>query len=236
MLPYFQQKVWKINLNIDDSKEVIKKSSTAVGLETSYSSPAGGPLPAMLTLGDLNVSLTVAGKSAITFSGGIDFRNTPDAIKYKYYYQSKASDGAFIAVRFFDQSNNEYKDGDIIITSTNSTYTEYTKPLSTNGKDIRRMNIAIGSNYDSEKFAENKIQTGADGFGVKFYVDKLEFTYSSVLAGLKANNTDASLNNKAFSVTLSDPEQVGIPQLDFMGEVSDQAQKITWQNPTKDAQ
>lgn len=209
-------------------KEVIKKSNTAVGLETSYSSPAGGPLPAMLTLGDLNVAFTVAGKSTISFAGGIQFRNTPDKVIAKYYYQSKASDGAFIAVRFFDKEEKEYKDGDFIITATNSGYTEYSKDIAISGKDIRKMNIAIGSNYSADKFAENKIQTGAGGSGVKFYVDKISFSYNNELSKIKVNGNEVAASSKTLTYTLPSSETIGVPQLDFIGQVTDQAQKVEW--------
>ena len=208
--------------------EVIKKSDTAVGLETSYSSPAGGPLPAMLTLGDLNVAFTVAGKSTISFAGGIQFRNTPDNVSVKYYYQTKKSDGAFIAVRFYDYENKEYKDGDWIITSTNSNYTEYSKSIATDGKDIRKMNIAIGSNYDEGNFAENKIQNGAGGSGVKFYVDKIAFSYNNKLSKVFVNGAEATKGSgNMFTYTLPSSEMTDEPVLTFVGEVSDQAQKVT---------
>ena len=227
-VPADKQERVKVVTSTYTGDEVIKKSNTAVGLETSYSSPAGGPLPAMLTLGDLNVAFTVAGKSTISFAGGIEFRNTPDKVIAKYYYQSKASDGAFIAVRFFDKEEKEYKDGDFIITATNSGYTEYSKDIAISGKDIRKMNIAIGSNYSADKFAENKIQTGAGGFGVKFYVDKISFSYNSTLSKVKVNGADATLSNKTFSYTLPSAETIGVPQLAFVGQVSDQAQKVVW--------
>ena len=229
-VPADKQEEVRVLSSTKTGKEVIKKSTTAVGLETTYSSPAGGPLPAMLTLGDLNVAFTVAGKSTIAFAGGIQFRNTPDEVRYKYYYQTKASDGAFIAVRFFDFASTEYKDGDLIITSTNSNYTEYSKKISTSGKDIRKMNIAIGSNYNASNFAENKIQNGAGGSGVKFYVDKISFVYSSALSKVQVNGVDATKVDSKFSYTLPSSETIGIPDLTFVGEVSDQAQKVEWDN------
>lgn len=228
-VPADKQEEVRVLSSTKTGKEVIKKSNTAVGLETTYSSPAGGPLPGMLTLGDLNVAFTVAGKSTIAFAGGIQFRNTPDEVRYKYYYQSKASDGAFIAVRFFDFASTEYKDGDLIITSTNSGYTEYSKKISTSGKDIRKMNIAIGSNYNASNFAENKIQNGSGGSGVKFYVDKISFLYSSTLSKVKVNGGDElTATGNSFNYALPSAETTGIPQLSFIGEVSDQAQSVSW--------
>ena len=227
-VPADKQERVKVVTSTYTGDEVIKKSNTAVGLETSYSSPAGGPLPAMLTLGDLNVAFTVAGKSTISFAGGIQFRNTPDKVIAKYYYQSKASDGAFIAVRFFDKEEKEYKDGDFIITATNSGYTEYSKDIAISGIDIRRMNIAIGSNYSADKFAENKIQTGAGGYGVKFYVDKISFSYNNELSKIKVNGNEVAASSKTLTYTLLSSETIGVPQLDFIGQVTDQAQKVEW--------
>lgn len=225
-VPADKQKEVKVLSSTPTGNEVIKKSSTAVGLETSYSSPAGGALPAMLTLGDLNVAFTVAGKSAISFAGGITFRNTPDKVKLKYYYQTKKDDGAFIAIRFFDNASTEYKN-DQIITATNSNYTEYTHNLSTDGKDVRKMNIAIGSNYQSGNFADNKIQGPSSG--VKFYVDKISFLYSSALSKVKVNGgEELTATANKFTYTLPSAETTGIPELTFIGEVSDQAQIIVW--------
>ena len=87
------------------------------------------------------------------------------------------------------------------------------------------MNIVLNSYYDTQGGlgTEGMISPVAE-----MYVDWLRFTYNSTLSKVKVNGADATLSNKTFSYTLPSSETIGVPQLSFVGQVSDQAQKVVW--------
>lgn len=206
--------------------EIVKHSETAVELNTTtHCSAAGGALPAITTLGKIAGAMSVANKTSYTSYSYIRFHNTPDAISVNYQYEKKAGNGALFAYCFEDNDYNEWS-FDYTTSSTTSAYITHTQPLQLSGKQIRGMNITISATNESQ---------GAS-VGAKLYVDWFKLHYNSTLSALSANGIDAALDANAFSVTLSDPEAVQTPALSFTGEVSDQAQKITWQEETTDGE
>ena len=206
--------------------EIVKHSETAVELNTTtYCSAAGGALPAITTLGKIAGAMSVANKTSYTSYSYIRFRNTPDAISVNYQYEKKAGNGALFAYCFEDNDYNEWS-FDYTTSSTTSAYITHTQPLQLSGKQIRGMNITISATNESQ---------GAS-VGAKLYVDWFKLHYNSTLSALSVNGIDAALDANAFSVTLTDPEAVQTPALSFTGEVSDQAQKITWQEETTDGE
>ena len=203
--------------------EVVKTSSSVVGLETTYWSAAGGALPAIITLGKLSGTMAVANKTHYEFYDYIDFMNTPDEITVNYKHQSHADNGAFFAYRFKDANNAEYS-FDFTDNSTSSSYKTKTQTLTLDGKPIVGMNIAVDATNKSE---------GASS-GAKLYVDWFRLSYNSKPKAAKVNGINAVLNSKVFTVTLTDPEDINIRSYEFNGEVSDQAQLLTWSEPVID--
>ncbi len=188
-----------------------------VGLETTYWSAAGGALPAIITLGKLSGAMAVANKTHYEFYDYIDFHNTPDAISVNYKHQAHEDNGAFFAYRFKDASNDEYS-FDFTDNSTSSSFKTQTQQLTLDGKAIVGMNIAVD--------ATNK-DAGASG-GAKLYVDWFKLIYNSTPKDAWANGVKADLKNKVFTATITDPEFVERPSYEFKGEVSDQAQLMSW--------
>ena len=203
--------------------EVVKTSSTVVGLETTYWSAAGGALPAIITLGKLSGAMAVANKTKYEFYDYIDFMNTPDEITVNYKHQSHADNGAFFAYRFKDANNTEYS-FDFTDNSTSSSYKTKTQTLTLDGKPIVGMNIAVDATHKSQ---------GASS-GAKLYVDWFRLSYNSKPKAAKVNGINAVLNSKVFTVTLTDPEDINIRSYEFNGEVSDQAQLLNWSEPVID--
>lgn len=202
----------------ETGSEIVKSSDTQVGFKTKYWSAAGGALPAVITLGKLSGAISVKNETHYDFAGYINFHNTPDAISVNYQYKSKAGNGALFAYRFQDYDDTEYN-FDYTQTATSGQYSTYTQPLDLSGKHIKGMNIAVDATNESR---------GASS-GAELYVDWFKFSYNSTLTSLKVNGIDATLSDTAFSVTLTDPEEIQTPALAFTGQVVDQAQKITWQ-------
>lgn len=188
-----------------------------VGLETTYQSAAGGALPAIITLGKLSGAMAVANKTHYEFYDFIDFHNTPDAISVNYKHQAHKDNGAFFAYRFKDASNDEYS-FDFTDNSTSSSFKTQTQQLTLDGKAIVGMNIAVD--------ATNK-DAGASG-GAKLYVDWFKLIYNSTPKDAWANGVKADLKNKVFTATITDSEFVERPSYEFKGEVSDQAQLMSW--------
>lgn len=221
----FFDKITVLWVDAKTGAEVVKKSDTSVGLETTYWSTAGGALPAMMTLGTLSGGLSVANKTHYEFSDYIRFYNTPDSISVNYQYKSKAGSGALFAYRFKGIENDkdvsynfDYKQ-----TNTSSSYITHTQPLALDGKHITGMNIAVDATNES---------SGASA-GAELYVDWFRLSYNSTLKSLSVNGIPATLKNNIFTATLTDPEYTAIPALAFTGEVSDQAQDVVWQPETQ---
>ena len=203
--------------------EVVKTSSSVVGLETTYWSAAGGALPAIITLGKLSGTMAVANKTHYEIYDYIDFMNTPDEITVNYKHQSHADNGAFFAYRFKDANNTEYS-FDFTDNSTSSSYKTKTQTLTLDGKPIVGMNIAVDATNKSE---------GASS-GAKLYVDWFRLSYNSTPKTATVNGLNAPLSGKVFTATLTDPEEINLPSYEFNGEVSDQAQLLTWAAPVKE--
>ena len=203
--------------------EVVKTSSSVVGLETTHWSAAGGALPAIITLGKLSGTMAVANKTHYEFYDYIDFMNTPDEITVNYKHQSHADNGAFFAYRFKDANNTEYS-FDFTDNSTSSSYKTKTQTLTLDGKPIVGMNIAVDATNKSE---------GASS-GAKLYVDWFRLSYNSTPKTATVNGLNAPLSGKVFTATLTDPEEINLPSYEFNGEVSDQAQLLTWAAPVKE--
>ena len=203
--------------------EVVKTSSSVVGLETTYWSAAGGALPAIITLGKLSGTMAVANKTHYEFYDYIDFMNTPDEITVNYKHQSHADNGAFFAYRFKDANNTEYS-FDFTDNSTSSSYKTKTQTLTLDGKPIVGMNIAVDATNKSE---------GASS-GAKLYVDWFRLSYNSTPKTATVNGLNAPLSGKVFTATLTDPEEINLPSYEFNGQVSDQAQLLTWAAPVEE--
>ncbi|MBO7457767.1 MAG: hypothetical protein J6T80_00755 [Paludibacteraceae bacterium] len=200
------------------ASDVIKKeSNTVVHLVTAYWAALAGPIPSVLNLGTMTAKFAVAGGTTVTPSGFIGFHNTPDKAIVNYKYTSKAGNGALFRFKFVDIDGEEHL-FDHTQTSTKSSYANYNVPLTTDGMAVAGLDIIID--------ATGQYPTASSS--ADLYVDSIAFTYNSTPKDAKVNGIDAVLNDKKFTVTLTDPEDVNIRSYEFNGEVSDQAQKLTW--------
>lgn len=201
---------------------ISKEDATTVHLNTAYWAATGGPIPAIMNLGDMNGTFAVAGGTRVTPSGFIKHYNSPDNAIIRYRYKDNAGDGALFRFKFFDKKGNEYtfnhKD-----TQESSEFKVVNLPLSTQGKNITGLDIIID--------ASGKYPTA--GYTANLYVDYVRFSYNSTLTSLKINDSIATMDGNAFSYTLPDSENTLLPTLTFTGEVADQAQLVVWGEETK---
>lgn len=209
------------NKGLWKSGDEVKQNPTGVvDMKTSYSTTCGGMIPGFITLGTVTGSLGVAGSSSFQVSGSITFRNTPDVLSVYYKQPSISTNNRIVYQLTGDMGNKE------LVHTDKATFSNY-KQLD---MDLSSVNAAVG-NPSSMNIILNSyhVESGTiAASGAEMNVDWVRFSYNSQLTALKVNGLDAALTGKAFKVTLTDCEQTRIPTLAFTGQVSDQAQRITW--------
>ena len=209
--------------------EIFKLTDGVLGISWGYWAALKSSAPLVLTLGNTDgFKYAVNGGSKASFSGGIPFHNTPDAVDITYQLVTDELDSKFSVVISDAQGNTETVD--YIATEVTSNFTTHRQPLATAGKITQKLNINID--------ASNGHLAGTDAgcwtkdycpYGDVIYIDRIAFVYSSALTGLTANGVPAALNGNEFTVTLEDSE-VELPSLTFTGEVPDQQQLVSWSN------
>ena len=220
----FQKSFWKVD---NPGVEIFKLTDGVLGISWGYWAELKSSAPLVLTLGSTDgFKYAVNGGSKATFSGGIPFRNTPDAADITYQLVESDLDSKFSFVFTDEQGNVETTD--FTATEVNSGFTTHRQALSTAGKAIQQLNINID--------ASNGYLAGTDAgcwtknycpYSDVIYIDRIAFVYSSALTALTVNDVPATLNGKDFTVALEDAE-VELPTLAFTGEVPDQQQLVSW--------
>lgn len=198
---------------------ISKDGNSAVHLQTTYWAALAGPVPAVINLGDMSSGFAVAGATRVIPFGFIGFHNTPDNALINYKYTDKAGEGALFRFKFFNMSGESY-DVDYRQQNTNANYSKVQVPLNTNGKYVSGLDIVID--------ASGKYPSGSQN--ANLYVDYIRFQYNNALKNIKVNGELAQRNGNNFTYTLAEAANTMIPLLEFIGEVSDQAQKVVWSN------
>ena len=196
---------------------VQKESETVVHLENTQWAALAGPVPAVINLAQMSAKFAVAGGTTTTPSGFIAFHNTPDEVSMNYKYPTKAGNGARFRYIFFDAVGASHTFDNLDANESND-YKTVSLPLTTNGISVNGMDIIID--------ASGKYPSGSAS--AHLYVDYLRFSYNSTLKSISANGVQATQKGNKFTVRLTDMEDPYLPSLTFVGEVSDQAQKVTW--------
>ena len=196
---------------------ISKDGNSAVHLQTTYWAALAGPVPAVINLGDMSSGFAVAGATRVIPFGFIGFHNTPDNALINYKYTDEAGEGALFRFKFFNMSGESY-DVDYRQQNTNANYSKVQVPLNTNGKYVSGLDIVID--------ASGKYPSGSQN--ANLYVDYIRFQYNNALKNIKVNGELAQRNGNNFTYTLAEAANTMIPSLEFIGEVSDQAQKVVW--------
>lgn len=212
----------------DPGKEIFIKDDGILGISWGYWSALKGSAPLVLTLGSTEgFKYKENGGSSASFSGGIPFRNTPDAVDIT----SRLVDDEELKSKFsfvFTDEQNNVNTIDYIVSERTDNYITHRQPLANAGKVIKQLNINID--------ASNGYLAGVDvagtftnyiNYGDVIYIDRIAFVYSSALTALAVNGVPATLSGNDFTVALEDSE-VELPTLSFTGEVPDQQQVVTW--------
>ena len=202
-------------------EECKKASDGSVYLKTSYRSLCARNIPAFITLG--TVSGEINSTNSFSYTGSIAFRNSPDVLTVRYkaptvknrnhiIYQLWGSDGFKEIDESDTQSFSSYKEKAINLAEANKAGVP------------TAMNIVLNSYYDTQG------GLGTEGFGTvaEMNVDWLRLSYNNELSKIKVNGNEVAASSKTLTYTLPSSETIGVPQLDFIGQVTDQAQKVEW--------
>lgn len=222
----FSAVLWQVD---NPGVEIFKLTDGVLGISWGYWAALKSSSPLVLTLGNTDgFKYAVNGGSKASFSGGIPFHNTPDAVDITYQLVTDELDSKFSIVISDAQGNTETVD--YIATEVTSNFTTHRQPLATAGKITQMLNINID--------ASNGHLAGTDAgcwtknycpYSDVIYIDRIAFVYSSALIGISVNDVPATLNGNEFTIALQDSE-VELPTLSFTGEVPDQQQVVSWAN------
>ena len=183
-----------------------------------------GSVPAVINLGGLAGSFAVAGGTRVVPLGFIGFHNTPDQAIINYKYTNHAGNGALFRFKFYDLGGQAH-DFDYRQTSEVANYREVSIPLNTSELLVSGLDIIVDA---TGKYPESS--SSAD-----LYIDYIRFAYNHTLTDIKVNGQKASKSGNNFNYTLKATDSDLLPNLQFIGEVPDQAQQIVWSDETIDA-
>lgn len=203
---------------------VSKDGTSAVHLNTQNWPALAGSVPAVINLGGLAGSFAVAGGTRVVPLGFIGFHNTPDQAIINYKYTNHAGNGALFRFKFYDLGGQAH-DFDYRQTSEVANYREVSIPLNTSELLVSGLDIIVDA---TGKYPESS--SSAD-----LYIDYIRFAYNHTLTDIKVNGQKASKSGNNFNYTLKATDSDLLPNLQFIGEVPDQAQQIVWSDETIDA-
>ena len=225
----FKKKVLFLTWYVDNpGKEIFRHKDGILGISWGYWSALTGSSPLVLTLGSTEgLKYGDSGNSSASFSGGIPFRNTPDAVDIT----SQLVDDEGLKSKFsfvFTDKDGQKETVDYIASEVTSSFVTHRQPLSIAGKvpQLLNINIDASNGHLAGTNISGTTNTYID-YGHVIYIDRIAFVYSSALTALTVNGVPASLNGNDFVVDLSDSE-VELPTLTFTGEVVDQQQVVDW--------
>ncbi len=194
----------------------------------------GGRFPGIMSIGSMNVQVSLAGESVTEIGEGITFRNTPDDISFRYNPVTTnsdvigMSDNIRIMCTLSDGSSTQtfqHTDG-----TYNNTWKTYTKGLGFNLKTPKTLNLWVNSSkYDNAKSFDKygsltnfKVATGS-----QLRVDYIRLVYSSKINSIKVNGTVAALSGTSATATI-DADYCGLPEISITGAVDDQMYNISY--------
>ncbi len=222
----FSALLWHVD---NPGREIFKLKDGVLGISWGYWAALESSSPLVLTLGNTDGFLYKVNKgSSASFSGGIPFRNTPDAADITYQYVNDDGLKSKFSFVFTDEQGTQTYD--YIASELTSNYTTYRLPLATANKVIDSLNINIDASngYKKETDAGCWTKYYCD-YGDVIYIDRIGFVYNSTLTELTVDGQTATLTDKNLAVDFSNSEMV-LPALTFKGEVPDQMPVVTWSN------
>lgn len=206
---------------------VSNPTTSVVELQTQYSTPGGGMIPGFITLGDVSGNWGVAGSSSFGISGGIPFHNSPDEIIFNYKLETVSTNNQ---IQYILTGSDGTKTLEWNESATSSSYKDYKYSLAEANAvagEPTTLNILINS--------YKQIDGTIVAAGANMLVQRITLTYNHKLTSMTVDGVEATKNGNKFSYNLTNSERIEKPVLSFTGEVADQAQDVTWNDTTFDA-
>lgn len=226
----YEYKPLLVTYTFTPGEEVQQDGSNSVAyLHTQYNdAPLAGYIPGYMTLGDIEYHYQRWGSSAFSVSGGMTFRNTPDEMSYRAKVD-QVNNNARVLYTLNGSGGEETLLQELTKTSGYVTRTMDLTPANAVAEEPTQLNITFNS-FDSESG-----KNGTVGGEAKMYVDWMRLAFNHTLTGMTVDGADATKTGNAFAYTLPNSEYIERPILAFTGEVADQAQDVTWNDTTFDA-
>jgi hypothetical protein len=204
------------------------QGSYSVYMKGQFNGSTTGDENGLITLGTVASSGSTLGGHSTSVSGGITFRNTPDAVLMDYKYNQSGAQNPKMLFKFqlwntgdnysSDQSVATYTDEDG--TSRSGFYTKnYSLNYSSDNRYPQRMNIILSSNNSENSYS---YPTGKRG---ELWVDNLRFAYSSSLSNIKVNNLATTFSGGTYNVNLP-AETMSVPIITYTNNVPDQETRV----------
>ncbi|MBR2370203.1 MAG: hypothetical protein IKA83_08640 [Paludibacteraceae bacterium] len=193
----------------------------------------GGWFPGMMSLSGMSIALANEGKTSTSISGdGIPFKNTPDNYEVRYNAVSSSNiDNNSV------QYGIQFNTMDPVVKTKTTFDNKYVEEKgSFNWKGVKSpsyLNIwfCAGKSLNASDYGyyNNVWAVFNDKWTTcsTMKVDYIRFSYSSAISAINVNGVSATKSGNAFTANI-DVNYVGRPELDIVGEVTDQAYDIVW--------
>lgn len=234
----FTYDYWIFGKSTYETGQEVTKSDYGVKLSTRRSKSAlGGFFPGMMGLNEISVTFKENDGTQSSINGGITFRNTPDIFKVDYNYSEVKLNKEYnkhihLACLFDGKILAECKDND-----ANNEWKTFSSSLKYEAAP-QKMNIIL--NAAPTENAADICTSGAvfweagdnNSEASVLYVKSVSFSYNSAISAISVNGVAATKNGNNFTVSI-DTDKKGRPELDIVGEVTDQAYDIVWTEETE---
>ncbi len=220
-----------------NGQEVANVDNNIVHLAARYWAGPGGDVPAYITLGKVSGGWGIAGSNVFKVEGGLDFHNTPDVLSINYkidQIMDEADRKTHFVYELWGAGGSytlEHSDANTI-----GNYTTLNLNLTAANQKVKiptQMNIILNA-YSQETGKTGTWGTIFGGQKTMMYIDWVRFVYNSQLKSVSfGDETLTPSATNSFSYDFTDPTENTQPALTFVGEVSDQAQKVVWSEETK---
>ena len=203
----------------------VTQAGDAVLLTTVYNRSLYGVIPAMMTIGTMQLEMGQANNSTSSVSGGIDFYNTPNKILLDYKPVSASKINNWRMLLTFNGSEDHLFKG-----SWDGANQWQVASMDINSalETISTMNLTLNSTT-SENAGSVK-PSATDEPNSKLYVRNPRFWYNNLLseinvAGVSLNGFNSNVFDYEY---ILDAENTVLPSISVVGQVQDQQHRIVW--------
>ena len=203
----------------------VTQAGDAVLLTTVYNRSLYGVIPAMMTIGTMQLEMGQANNSTSSVSGGIDFYNTPNKILLDYKPVSASKIDNWRMLLTFNGSEDHLFKG-----SWDGANQWQVASMDINSalETISTMNLTLNSTT-SENAGSVK-PSATDEPNSKLYVRNPRFWYNNLLSEINVAGAPLSgFSPNVFGYEyILDAENTILPSISVVGQVQDQQHRIVW--------